>query len=248
MSDLRRADVLLYEQQLAPSREQARKLIESGTVTTAEGTPVRKPAEKFSADTRFLCETEQRFVSRGAYKLLPALERFANDLSGRTALDIGASTGGFTDLMLRHGARKVYAVDCGHGQLHPKLLADERVISLEKCNARELTKVQIPESIDIVTMDVSFISVTLIFPALPSLLADDAVLFILVKPQFECGRELLGKNGVVKSEAVRQMCVDKVVAAGESILGRQNLAVLPSPILGPQGNQEFIAVFAHNNL
>lgn len=243
MSDKVRADLLMVGQGLAESREQAQRLIESGAVTSQEGRTVRKPSEKFLSEMVLTCAAACPYVSRGAYKLLPALDRFLPDLTGKTGLDIGASTGGFTDVMCQRGAAKIYAVDCGRGQLHPKLAHDSRVVSMEKCNARDLTPVMFDAKADVMTMDVSFISVTLIIPALAPLMTPGAFGFVLVKPQFECGRALLGKNGVVKLESTRLDCVQKVVQFAEKTVGWRCHDVLPSPIKGPQGNQEYVAVF-----
>lgn len=238
-----RADLLLVQHHLVESRTQAKKLIMAGKVRVGADHMVRSASETWPEDTVFTIEQPSPYVSRGAAKLLPALDSYAPDLTGKLGLDIGASTGGFTDLMLQRGARKVYAVDAGHGQLHFKLRQDDRVICLEKTNARYLSQAEIPELADILTMDVSFISVTKILPAVAPLLEADFTAFILVKPQFEARRQDVGKGGVVKDPAVRQGCLDKVCAFAEQELGWKLLDALPSPITGPKGNQETIAVF-----
>ncbi|MBR3651787.1 MAG: TlyA family RNA methyltransferase, partial [Victivallales bacterium] len=184
-----------------------------------------------------------KYVSRGAYKLLPAIEKFQPELEGKTALDLGASTGGFTDVLLQHGVAKVYAVDVGTDQLHPKLAADPRVVNLQKTNARQLSRELIPDPIDILVGDVSFISLTKVLPPCQPLLAPYAWIAVLVKPQFETERENIGKHGVVKDDKIRQQRVEKILAFAQSELHWINLDVIPSPILGPEGNQEFIAVF-----
>lgn len=238
-----RADQLLVNAGLAPSKSAAQKLIESGQVLLPDGTAVRKPAQGIDDSLRLNVLQELKYVSRGAYKLLPAIEKFRPALEGKTALDLGASTGGFTDVLLQHGVAKVYAVDVGTDQLHPKLATDPRVINLQKTNARQLSSELIPDPIDILVGDVSFISLTKVLPPCQPLLAPNAWIAVLVKPQFETERENIGKHGVVKDDKIRQQCVEKILAFAQSELHWINLDVIPSPILGPEGNQEFIAVF-----
>ena len=186
---------------------------------------------------------ELKYVSRGAYKLLSAIEKFQPNLEGKIALDLGASTGGFTDVLLQHGVAKVYAVDVGTDQLHPKLVADPRVVNLQKTNARQLSTELIPDPIDILVGDVSFISLTKVLPPCQPLLAPNAWIAVLIKPQFESERENIGKHGVIKDEKIRQQCIEKILAFAQTELHWINLDVIPSPILGPEGNQEYIAVF-----
>lgn len=238
-----RADQLLVNAGLAPSKSAAQKLIESGQVLLPDGTAVRKPAQSIDDSLQLNVLQELKYVSRGAYKLLPAIKKFQPELEGRTALDLGASTGGFTDVLLQHGVAKVYAVDVGTDQLHPKLAADPRVVNLQKTNARQLSRELIPDPIDILVGDVSFISLTKVLPPCQLLLAPNAWIAVLVKPQFETERENIGKHGVVKDDKIRQQCVDKILVFAQSELHWINLDVIPSPILGPEGNQEFIAVF-----
>ena len=239
----KRADILLVESGQCESREMARRLIMAGQARVGADRVVSKPSETFPVDTTFSLTGVDSYVSRGAYKLLPALDAHLPDLTGMAALDVGASTGGFTDLMLRRGARKVYCVDSGRGQLHGKLRNDPRVVCFEKTNARHLSDDFLPELVDILTMDVSFISATLLLKPTAKFLKDGGWAFILVKPQFEAGREQVGSGGVVRSEAIRQATIDKVVSYAESEAGLRFVDTLPSPIKGPKGNQEFVTVF-----
>jgi 23S rRNA (cytidine1920-2'-O)/16S rRNA (cytidine1409-2'-O)-methyltransferase len=243
-----RADMLLLKQGLCESREDAKKLILAGSVRIGSDRVIKKASETFPEDTVFNVEKPIPYVSRGAYKLIPALDKFLPEMNDMTALDVGASTGGFTDLMLQRGARKVYAVDSGRGQLHAKLRNDERVICHEKVNARHLESDFLPEKVDALTMDVSFISATKILPAVAQFLKKDAWAFILIKPQFEAERQDVGKGGVVRDESIREKCIQKVVEFAENNLSWKLMEILPSPIKGPKGNQEYIAVFkAENN-
>ncbi len=240
---MERADVLIFKKGLCASREDGKKLIMAGKVRTGCDAVVMKPSENYPEDTEFTVEQPSPYVSRGAYKLLDALEKYMPDLDGMIGLDVGASTGGFTDLMLQKGASKVYAVDSGHGQLHDKLRNDPRVISMEKVNARYLDELAIPEKIDIMTMDVSFISVTKIIPATAKLLKSGAFAFILIKPQFELEKKDVGKGGVVRDESLRQKAVDNISSFACNEMKWTLLEVVPSSIKGPKGNQEYMAVF-----
>jgi 23S rRNA (cytidine1920-2'-O)/16S rRNA (cytidine1409-2'-O)-methyltransferase len=243
----KRADVLLFESGLCDSRELARKLVMEGRVRIGSDHVVRKPSEQYSSDTIFSLPGVDAYVSRGAQKLLPALDKHLPDLTGLAAMDVGASTGGFTDLMLRRGARVVYCIDSGRGQLHGKLRADSRVRCFEKTNARYLPDDFLTEKVDVITMDVSFISATLLLKPTAKFLKKNGLAFVLVKPQFEAGRKDVGRGGVVRCEIVRQKAVDKVVEFAKNNVGLTFLEVLQSPIKGPKGNQEFIAVFAQNH-
>ncbi len=238
-----RADILLAEQGLCESREQAKRLILAGKVRVGTDRVIQKASEMLDAGTELNIEENCPYVSRGAYKLLPALEKHLPDLKGLVCLDVGASTGGFTDLMLQHGALRVYAVDVGTAQLHSKLRSDSRVISHENVNARYLEESLLPEKADVMTMDISFISVMKVLPAANRLLKPGGLAFILVKPQFEAGRKDVEKGGVVRNEAVRSRCVNEIVNFAETELSYSLIEVIPSPILGPKGNQEFMAVF-----
>ena len=236
-----RADIRLTEQGLVESRSRAKRLILAGLVRRSADHIIRNPSEKVPVDAILTIDKQDPYVSRGAGKLLPALDQHLPDLDGRIVLDIGASTGGFTDLMLQRGASRAYAVDSGHSQLHHRLRQDERVINLEKTNARYLSEEEIPEPVSVVTIDVSFISVRKIIPALPPLLAPGAWIFVLVKPQFEAARQEAPK-GVVRDEAIRARTVQEIIDAAAE-LGWQHQSTHTSPVVGPKGNQEYIASF-----
>ncbi len=239
----KRADILLVEKGLCESRTLAQKLILAGLVRTGPDALVAKASDSYPEETRFTIEQPCPYVSRGAYKLLAALEEFKPELEGRVALDVGASTGGFTDLLLQRGVRKVYAVDVGHGQLHIRLRRDPRVVNLERVNSRVLDASQIPEAVDLLVADVSFISLRLALLAPAKFLKPGGWAFVLVKPQFEAGRADVGRGGVVRDDAVRQRCVEEICAFAGASLGWTKVGVVPSPIKGPAGNQEYIAAF-----
>jgi len=238
-----RADQLVFEQGLAPSREQARRLIMAGRVF-AGAPPVRveKPGHGYAAGTLFSLTGPERFVSRGAYKLLTALEHFSIKPDGWVCLDAGASTGGFTDCLLQHGAARVYAVDVGQGQLHERLQNDGRVISREGVNLRSAPADCIPEPVDLLVADLSFISLTLALPNCMRWLKPQGLVITLVKPQFELAPHQV-KKGVVREQTLQQEAVDKVRAFCESGLGLRCLGVVPAAIRGPKGNQEYLACF-----
>jgi len=245
--DASRLDAAVVARGLAASRERARALILAGqvrvdgVVVSKAGTPV-KPDAAVTLDQR-----DHPYVGRGGVKLAHALETFGIAVEDRLALDVGASTGGFTDVMLRRGARRVVALDVGHGQLDWKLRTDPRVVVLEKINARTLTPEQLPEDarrFDLVTMDVSFISVRQVLPALVPVLAPGADLVVLVKPQFEAGREEVGKGGLVRDAAVQARTVEDVTAAANA-LGLTRVAAVESPITGTEGNREFFLHLRH---
>lgn len=235
-----RLDLALAARGLAKSRTRARDLIEKGFVT-ADGTVIRKPS--FEVDETAVLSVlgeDHPYVGRGGMKLEAALDRFGIDPAGRICVDVGASTGGFTDCLLRRGARKVWAVDAGHGQLDPALAADPRVVNLEGVNARLLSPELIPEPCGIAVLDLSFISQTLVLPALAGILAPDACYVGLIKPQFECGREALSKNGVVRSPSRHREAVEKVLSALEEN-GLGTFGLMKSPVRGGDGNTEFLA-------
>ena len=227
------------------SRERAKALILAGQVRV-NGEAVSKAGTPVPADAEVTVDApDHPFVGRGGVKLAHALEVFAIDPNGCTALDIGASTGGFTDALLQRGARRVVALDVGHGQLDWKLRTDSRVVVLERVNARSLTRATLPEdtqSFAIVTIDVSFISLRHILPVLPPLLDDGADVIALVKPQFEAGREEVGKGGIVRDPLVQARVVDDVTASAEA-LGFERLAMVESPITGMEGNREYLLHF-----
>ncbi len=238
-----RADILLVEHGHFDSRERARKSIMAGEVRVGADRIVAKPAETWDCNTQFTVTHRHQFVSRGAQKLIEAFDAHVGSAEGCTALDLGASTGGFTDLMLQRGAARVFAVDVGHGQLHYRLRRDPRVVCLEKVNARYITTAIVPDPVHLVTADLSFISLTKVLPAIPPLLAPDAVIMLLIKPQFEAERNEVGKGGVVRSDETRQRAVCKIREFAESTLGWHTLAVCQSPLKGAKGNIEFVAVF-----
>ena len=234
-----RIDQLLADQGIFPSRERAKAAVMEGVVFVG-GQRVDKPGAAFPPDTAVEVRGETlRWVSRGGLKLEKALKVFSFDPTGLVCVDCGASTGGFTDVLLQNGAARVYAVDVGYGQLAWKLRNDPRVVNLERTNLRYVTDEQIPEKLDLAVMDVSFISVRLVIPAVKALLKDGAALVCLIKPQFEAGREEVGKKGVVREKAVHREVIEAVLAfareTGWSVLGLDF-----SPIRGPEGNIEFI--------
>jgi 23S rRNA (cytidine1920-2'-O)/16S rRNA (cytidine1409-2'-O)-methyltransferase len=237
-----RLDTLLVERGLAPSRERARALILAGSVRV-NGAPAAKAGTPVPHDAEVtVAVPDHPYVGRGGLKLAHALETFGIATAGRGALDIGASTGGFTDVLLQRGATRVVALDVGHGQLDWKLRNDARVVVLERINARSLTPANLPgdaRQFDIITVDVSFISLRHILPVLPPLLRDGADVIVLVKPQFEAGRSEVGKGGIVRDDAVRQRVVDEITTAAEG-LGLTRAGLTESPIAGMEGNREFL--------
>ena len=250
-----RLDKLLVDRGLTPSRERAQALILAGKVLVNEQKIDKAGASIDSAAALRLLGDDLRYVSRGGLKLERALEHWQIGLSGKICLDVGASTGGFSDCMLQHGAARVIAVDTGYGQMDFKLRNHPRLHLLEKTNARYLTRddlgKDIGEGIDFIAMDVSFISATLVLPAVVAatfsrpVSSNDRHVIVLVKPQFEVGRELVGKGGIVRDEAAQQSAVKKVEAALVE-LGAKNIECIESPILGGEGNREFLvhAVFS----
>ena len=234
-----RLDQLVFDRGLTESRERAKTTVMSGLVFV-NGQRVDKPGTAVAEDAQIELHGEALpFVSRGGFKLDKALKVFPVDPAGKVCIDCGASTGGFTDVLLQHDAAKVYAVDVGYGQLAWKLRTDPRVVNLERTNVRYITAEQIPEPLDLAVMDVSFISIKLILPAVKLLLKPGADYLCLIKPQFEAGREAVGKKGVVRDAAVHAEVIRTVLAsareAGYSVMGLDF-----SPIRGPEGNVEFI--------
>ncbi len=225
---------------LAESREKARRLILAGEVRIG-GVPASKAAQPVADGALIEVEAPPRFVSRGGEKLDAAFEAFPISVRGLVCLDIGASTGGFTDCMLQRGAARVYAIDVGRGQLHWKLRTDPRVVVLEGVNARHLQALRVPEPAGFAAVDVSFISLTKILPAARELLSPGSDLVTLIKPQFEAGRADVGRGGVVRDEAVRNRVVETVRTFGVAELGLEWRGVRPSPLRGPAGNVEFLA-------
>ncbi len=251
MAKKERADSLAYAQGLAESRELAERLIMAGLVYMAEEGPgplqrVAKPGQMLPVDMRLCVEGREPFVSRGAYKLLTALEYFSLDVTGFVVLDAGASTGGFTDCLLQRGAVRVYAVDVGTHQLHERLRADARVISREGVNLRFSPADLIPEPVDMVVADVSFISLTAVLPACMRWLKPGGLVAALIKPQFEVEPGGAPK-GVVRDPELRDGAVRKVVEFARLELGLDLMGVVPSAVKGPKGNQEYMAVWRHGN-
>ena len=234
-----RLDLYLVECGLAESRARAKRLIESGAVSL-DGAVVDKPSLEVKGEPQ-ITVCEERFVGRGGEKLAGALAVFGIDPTGLRALDIGASTGGFTDCLLQSGAEQVVALDAGCGQLHPKLLADPRVINLEKYNARTLSPADVGQ-VALVVMDVSFISQTYILPQIPSVLSEGGRVLSLIKPQFEAGRGALNKKGIVKAARDRIAAIHRVLDAA-AVCGLSCCGLAPSPILGGDGNEEYLAYF-----
>jgi len=242
-----RIDKLLVERGLVPSRERAQAMVLSGRVLVNEQKVEKAGASVDPAAVIRLLGEDLKYVGRGGLKLEAALRDWRIDLAGRTCMDVGASTGGFTDCMLQHGAAEVVAVDTGYGQIHARLRSDPRVKLLEKSNARYLTRqdlagVGVVAPISFIAIDVSFISVTLVLPAVLESTATAAShrdVVILIKPQFEVGRERVGKGGIVKDEAAQQDAVEKVRQKVEE-LGGKNIELMESPILGMEGNREFL--------
>jgi 23S rRNA (cytidine1920-2'-O)/16S rRNA (cytidine1409-2'-O)-methyltransferase len=237
-----RADSLLLKNGFCYTIEEARKKIMLGLVRIGNDFVIRNSSDIFYENTTFNVGKSCQYVSRGAFKLLPALNKYLPDLAGKKAIDIGASTGGFTDLMLQKNAIKVYAVDVGRGQLHLRLRNDPKVICMEKINARYFTENSLPEKVDILTMDVSFISVTKILSAVNKVLLPRSWAFILIKPQFEAERFQVEKGGVVRNKNVINDCILKVQYFVEKELGWSRLDIIKSPVLGPKGNQEYVLV------
>jgi len=234
-----RADRRLIESGLVKSRQEAQRRILAGEAWLGDQRITKSGALIPEMAEIRLVGDPLPYVSRGGLKLAAALEAFNLDIKNRVALDIGASTGGFTDCLLNHGAKRVYAVDVGYGQLDWKLRQDDRVIVLERTNARYLKQETIPETIQVATVDVSFISVKKIIPAVNPLLSPGANVIILIKPQFEVGKAEVGKGGIVKDPQKHQRVIDDITAfcqnSGFTVVG-----CIPSPILGAKGNREFL--------
>ncbi|HEX6102809.1 MAG TPA: TlyA family RNA methyltransferase [Alphaproteobacteria bacterium] len=241
----RRADQLLVERGLAESRAKAQALILAGLVFCGEAR-VDKPGTTLRADAALEVRGQDHpWVSRGGVKLDHALTHFAIDPEGLVCLDVGASTGGFTDVLLTRGAAKVYAVDVGHGQLAWKLRQDARVAVLERTNARHLTRAEVPEPVQLIACDASFIGLETVLPAPMALAARGAWLVALIKPQFEVGRTRVGKGGVVRDPALHAEVCERIAAWIGGRPGWRVLGVTQSPIAGPDGNLEFLIAARH---
>jgi 23S rRNA (cytidine1920-2'-O)/16S rRNA (cytidine1409-2'-O)-methyltransferase len=240
-----RLDQLLVLRGLAESREKAQRLIMAGKVRVA-GNVSDKPGKTFAEDCEILIEQPERFVSRGGEKMEGAFLRFGLNVEGLICLDVGASTGGFTDCLLQHGASRVYSVDVGKNQLHPKIRNDPRVVAIDGVNARYIESSLLPEKPSFACIDVSFISLTLVLPAALTVLASPATIVTLIKPQFEAGRGQVGKGGVVRDERIREEVVERIREFGVTKLGLEFCGVCESPIKGPAGNVEFLACWKKN--
>lgn len=236
----KRIDLILVEKGLAPTRERAQGLLLAGNVLV-DDTPVTKPGQQVAEDASIRIRGEDHpYVSRGGIKLAAALEEFKISVEGRVALDIGASTGGFTHVLLLRGATKVFAIDVGHNQMDWKIRSDARVDVREGVNARSMEFGLIGQKVDMIVVDVSFISLDKIIPAALQFATPQTDWVTLIKPQFEVGRENVGKGGIVTSESNRQEVLERLKAFGES-LGLERHGLLESPITGTQGNKEFLA-------
>ena len=243
MSDKERLDILLTEKNFFDSRARAKTMIMMGKILV-NGQKIDKAGSLVSRDAeiRILGE-EMPFVSRGGFKLDKAVKFFGLDLNGKIAADIGASTGGFTDCMLQNGAKKIYAVDVGYGQLAWKLRQDERVVNLERTNIRNVTEKEIPELLDFVSIDVAFISLEKVLPVVFNLLKDGGEIVALIKPQFEAGRENVGKKGVVKDKKIHEEVIRRILNFAKEI-GFEIRGLDFSPVKGPEGNIEYLAYLA----
>ena len=232
-----RIDNLLVARGLFESRERAQRSIMAGEVKIGDEIAA-KPSQLVDPDAAVTVAAQQRYVGRGGQKLEGAFDHFQIDVKDKVALDIGASTGGFTDCLLQRGAKRVYAVDVGHGQLAWKIRNDSRVVVLEKVNARSLAQKQVPEHIDLVVIDVSFISLTLILPSAFDLLAPDGVIVALIKPQFELERQDVSRGGIVRDATLHEKAQQKIARFAEAA-GHRVIGLVPSTITGADGNQEF---------
>ncbi len=239
MAAKKRLDVLVYERGLAESREKAKALIMAGVIY-ADNQKADKAGTTYPEDVSLeLRGNKLRYVSRGGLKLEKAISSFSVDLKGKTTMDIGASTGGFTDCMLQNGAEKVYSIDVGYGQLDWKLRNDPRVVNLERTNIRYVTREQIPDMIDFFSVDVCFISLSLVLPAVRPLLKEDGTAVCLIKPQFEAGKGKVGKNGVVRDKEIHEEVIKKIydfcLGNGFTVIDMDY-----SPVKGPEGNIEYL--------
>jgi 23S rRNA (cytidine1920-2'-O)/16S rRNA (cytidine1409-2'-O)-methyltransferase len=236
----KRLDLLLVERGLFSSREKAQRAVMAGDVLVA-GHAAAKPGQSIADDVEISVKAAPRFVGRGGLKLEAALDHFKVNVAGAVCLDVGASTGGFTDCLLQRGAARVYAVDVGHGQLDWKIRGDPRVVVHEKVNARHLSTAEVPEPVSVCVADVSFISLTLVLPPAFELLTPQGVIITLIKPQFELGREDVPRGGIVRDAALHEKAVRKIEEFARTVLRCEWLGFIESPILGAEGNKEFLA-------
>lgn len=243
----KRLDILVTEKGLASSREKAKALIMAGEIFV-DGQREDKPGSTFDEDAEITSHGKTlKYVSRGGLKLEKAINTFDIDLKEKTCMDVGASTGGFTDCMLQEGATKVFSIDVGYGQLDWKLRNDDRVVCMEKTNARFLSHEIIEDEIDFTSIDVSFISLTLILGPVKSVLSNDGRVCCLIKPQFEAGKEKVGKKGVVRDKSVHEEVIEKVVSFAKEI-GFSILGLTFSPVKGPEGNIEYLLYLSNEEI
>ena len=235
-----RLDIMLVEQEKADSREQAQRLIRAGMVRVNDQM-ASKPGHTFKDDIKITVIEKSKFVSRGGDKMEGAFKNFNINVTNLNCIDIGASTGGFTDCLLQHGAKHVIALDVGHAQLHWKIRSDERVTVIEHFNARNLTIDDIEYQPEFAVVDVSFISLTKILPPLSSVLIPGSTIISLIKPQFEAGKEQVEKGGVVRDPEIRKAVIDKIRTFGKESLNLEWIDSCTSPLKGPAGNVEFLA-------
>ncbi|MEN9977846.1 MAG: hypothetical protein RLZZ569_471 [Bacteroidota bacterium] len=234
-----RLDKLLVERGLVSSRTRGEELIRNGDVLV-NGVSVEKPGKKIPTDAKIvLLNEELAWVSRGALKLIKAIEQFEISVESKTFIDLGASTGGFTEVLLKNNAAQVYCVDVGHGQLHERIATDKRVINIEKTHIRELTTAHVPSKVDGIVIDVSFISLEKVLPFTSSFIATDGVLVALIKPQFELEKKLLNKQGIVKSASNYPSVIERIKNAAIAS-NFDVVSVIDSPIVGGDGNKEFL--------
>lgn len=239
LTEKKRLDILIYEKGMAKSRERARSMIMAGNIMV-NGEPIDKPGTLINANATIISkEPELIYISRGGLKLEHALKIFELDVSGYICLDVGASTGGFTDCLLKFGARLVYSVDVGYGQLDWKLRQDPRVVVIERTNIRYIPPENLPEPFDLIAIDVSFISLKIVVPAIIGYLKKQGKIIALIKPQFEVGKNQVGKGGVVKDPMLHQSVIEEL-SEFFSHKGLVCTGLIPSPILGPKGNKEFL--------
>lgn len=235
-----RLDQLLVNRSLVESKEKAQKLIYGGLVKVNEILST-KPGHKFNEDCKINIKQKEKYVSRGGLKFEEAYSKFNLKIKNNICLDIGSSTGGFTDFMLQHKADRIYAVDCGTNQLHWTLRKNSKIIVMEKTNARYLSKKEIPELVDLCTIDVSFISLKKILPSVIKLINNNGVIVSLIKPQFEAGKDQIDKGGVVTNPIIHEKVINDIKDFGENKLNLKWLDFCISPLKGPAGNKEFFA-------
>jgi 23S rRNA (cytidine1920-2'-O)/16S rRNA (cytidine1409-2'-O)-methyltransferase len=239
----RRLDHLVLERHKEFSRNYVQSIIMQGKVFV-DGQVCTKPGTMFSGDVEIEVKAEQqKYVGRAGFKLEKALDHFKVDVKDLVVLDAGISTGGFTDCLLQRGAKRVYGVDVGYGQVHEKLLSDNRLILMERTNLRHLES--LPELVDLVTLDLSFISILKVMPAVSKLIKPDGKIITLIKPQFEAEKKDVGRGGIVKSDDVHQKVIEKI-KTGMSEFGFKMVDLVESPIFGSKGNKEFLSLFSHN--